>query len=255
MIAAHVHTQQVLHAFGTGWRFDLPSRAALHELLASASFDAASVVPMRKRFSPPQAAAEAEAGAGSSGSAERSAQEEEREGREGREGREEQEQRWAGEAARQLRVMLLAVGAWPYPARRWVARTVRGAGAGGDGGVAAMVAAVVDDPQDHQGLREATDAQKARLVSAVLQEAEAGFDEAMRAQLEALPLWRWRLLDALQQGGGGSFPLGRLCDAHFWLAALVQRASRSSHHEGGTAEAVSCTSEYVLFLATPRLSN
>ena len=244
MIMAHVHTQQVLHAFGTGWRFDLPSRAALRELLASASLDAASVVPVRKRFSPPQAAAEAEAGGvGSRESAKSAAQEE------------EQEERWAGEAARQLRAMLLSVGAWPHPARRWVARTVRGAGAGSDGGVAAVVAAVVDDPQDHQGLREATDAQKARLVSAVLQEAEAGFDEAMRAQLEALPLWRWRLLDALQQGGGGSFPLGRLCDAHFWLAALVQRASRSSHHEGGTAEAVSCTSEYVLFLATPRLSN
>jgi hypothetical protein len=250
MIAAHVHTQQVLHAFGTGWRFDLPSRAALRELLASASLDATSIVPVCKRFSPPQAAAEAEAGAGS---AESAAQEE------GREGREGQEQRWAGEAARQLRVMLLSVGAWPHPARRWVARTIRGAGAGGDGGVAAVVAAVVDDPQDHQGLREATAVQKVRLVSAVLR--EAGFEEAMRAQVEALPLWRWRLLDALylqlgdlQLGDGGSFPPARLWDAlRYWLAALVQRAS--SHHEGCTAEAMSCTSEYVLFMATSRLSS
>ena len=238
MIAAHVHTQQVLHAFGTGWRFDLPSRAALRELLASASLDAASVVPVRKRFSPPQAAeAEAEAGgAGSRGSSKSAAQEE------------EQEERWAGEAARQLRAMLLSVGAWPHPARRWVARTVRGAGAGSDGGVAAVVAAVVDDPQDHQGLREATAVQKARLVSAVLR--EAGFEEAMRAQLEALPLWRWRLLDALQLREGGPSPPARLLDALRWLATLVQQVS--SHHEECTARAedIGCTSEYVLFSAT-----
>ena len=139
-----------------------------------------------------------------------------------------------------------------------MARTVRGAGAGGDGGVAAVVAAVVDDPQDHQGLREATAAQKALLVSAVLR--EAGFEEAMRAQLEALPRWRWRLLDALQLGGDAalfrSFPPAPLSGALRWLAALVQRAP--SHHEGCaamSAKAVSCTqchtSEYVLFLATP----
>ena len=155
--------------------------------------------------------------------------------------------------------MLLSVAAWPHPARRWVARTARGAGAGGDGGVAAVVAAVVEDPQDHQGLREATAAQKALLVSAVLR--EAGFEEAMRAQLEALPRWRWRLLDALQLGGDAalvrSFPPARLSGALRWLAALVQRAS--SHHDEGraamSAKAVSCTqchtSEYVLFLATP----
>ena len=258
MIEAHVHTQQVLHAFGTGWSFDLPSRGALRELLASASLDATALVPVRKRFSPPQVAAgaeadaeaDAEAGTASRGSVESAAQEE------GREGREE---RWAGAAAKQLRVMLLSVAAWPHPARRWVARTARGAGAGGDGGVAAVVAAVVEDPQDHQGLREATAAQKALLVSAVLR--EAGFEEAMRAQLEALPRWRWRLLDALQLGGDAalvrSFPPARLSGALRWLAALVQRAS--SHHDEGraamSAKAVSCTqchtSEYVLFLATP----
>ena len=59
MIEAHVHTQQVLRAFGTGWRFDLPSRAALRELLASAALDATALVPVRKRFSPPQVAADA----------------------------------------------------------------------------------------------------------------------------------------------------------------------------------------------------
>ena len=62
MIEAHVHTQQVLHAFGTGWSFDLPSRGALRELLASASLDATALVPVRKRFSPPQVAAGASLG-------------------------------------------------------------------------------------------------------------------------------------------------------------------------------------------------
>ena len=101
--------------------------------------------------------------------------------------------------------------------------------------VFAVVAAVVDDPQDHQGLREATTAQKALLVSAVLR--EAGFEEAMRAQLEALPRWRWRLLDALQLGGDAalvrSFPPAPLSGALRWLAALVRRAP--SHHEGRAA--------------------
>ena len=85
----------------------------------------------------------------------------------------------------------------------------------------AIVEAVVDDPHDHHGLREASAAQKARLVELVLQDS---FGEKLCAQVEAVPR-RQRLLG--------------------WLLAILQEwTSTLLGHRGEDS-----VSEYVLYCA------
>ena len=86
-------------------------------------------------------------------------------------------------------------------------------------------------PGAHRGL------QHARLDRAPLRGGIVRRAAAMRAQLEALPLWRWRLLDTLQLREGGPSPPARLlaclvlCHAwcHAWYLVRHSRCRMRRH--------------------------